>query len=187
MTWNILSLCADFFILAGSILQVGGKFWLKHQAKKDLVKTKRGSLPAGAISINIAASGDNFDIFGFLSIGVGSVYLILNDFGFASTSILLFALCLIQSAFLVMAGFETYAVEAENSVEVYMWRKWPIHIKLFIVPFFGSFVIVIFVAAWATAGFLDVLTALPLIAVSLALVIYVWKSSDTVTLRRKAW
>jgi hypothetical protein len=185
LTWDILALCADFFILAGSILQVGGKFWLKHQAKKDLVKNKPRSLPAGAIAINFSASGDNFDIFGFLSIGVGSVYLILNDFGFGSASNLLFALCLIQSAFLVIAGFEIYAVEAENSVEVYMWRTWPMHIRLFIIPFFGSAMMAVIVGVMAAVGFLDVLTGLPLIVVSLALVIYVGKSTDTVTLRQK--
>ena len=171
--------------MAGAILQVGGRFWLKHQAKENLVRTKRRSLPAGAIAINISASGDNLDIFGFLSIGVGSVYLILNDFGLASTSNLLFALCLVQSAFLIVIGFETYAVEAENSVEVYMWRLWPLHIKLFGVVMFGMFTMAAAVLSTIATGALDLATASPLLAVSVAVAIYVWRTLDSVTLRHK--
>lgn len=185
LTWNILALCADFFILAGSTLQVVGKLRLRHQAKKDLSKTRIGSLPAGATAINFAASGDNLDIFGFLSIGVGSVYLMLNDLGFASASSLLLVLCLIQSAFLLIIGFETYAIEAENSDEVYMFRTWPLHIGLFSLCIIGSVLIAVMVVATVVLGFLDFVTASPLMAVSAAITMYLMKSLDTVTLRRK--
>ena len=177
---DILSLCADFFVLGGSVLQVGGKFWIRH-----LSHSRKLQMPAGGIGVNVRGSNDNHDIFSFLSIGVGSIYFIYNDYGLSSTSLLLLALCLTEAILIAGIGFETYSVFAENSYDVLNWQVWPLHTIPFIMLALGDTAMVIAVAMTVAFGWLDAFGALPLLVVSIASSAYLWKSLNFKTLRHK--
>ena len=133
-------------------------------------------MPAGGIGVNVRGSNDNHDIFSFLSIGVGSIYFIYNDYGLSSTSLLLLALCLTEAILIAGIGFETYSVFAENSYDVLNWQVWPLHTIPFIMLALGDTAMVIAVAMTVAFGWLDAFGALPLLVVSIASSAYLWKS-----------
>jgi hypothetical protein len=185
LAWNILALCADFFVLGGSIVQVGGKFWIRHVSqRKDFAST----MPAGGTRVDLHATSDNLDVFSFLSIGVGSVYFILGDFGISSSSTLLLGLCLVETTILLVVGFGTYSVVGENDMEVWKYHVWPVWFIPFIGAFMGTFMMafVVTVASFAF-GALDWQTSLPLLLVSVALAAYLAKSLDLTRVREKPW
>ena len=135
--------------------------------------------------MDLSATRDNLDIFGFLAIGLGSVYYILNDSGLSSSSEWLLPLCLAESAFFLIVGFESYSVEAENSSEVYRWPVWPFHMRVYFFGFIGNFLMAIILFTFMGLGLIGWIAALPLLIASGALSFYLWKALDTVTLRRK--
>jgi hypothetical protein len=142
-------------------------------------------MPAGMKDIDQSVSRDNFDIYSFLLIGVGSIYFILNDLGLSSTSNMLLALSLAESTVFLIIGFSSCSVQAENDVEVYRWRTWPLYIKAYIVGLIATSLMVICLAIFMASGQLDRATTFPLLMVSAILTFYLWKSANTKTLWMK--
>ena len=143
-------------------------------------------MPAGVRGIEQSVSRDNFDIYSFLLIGLGSIYFILNDLGLSSTSNLLLASSLAESTVFVVIGFSSCSVQAENDEEVYRWRTWPLYIKVFFVGFIVTFAMVIYLAIFMASGQLDWATTFPLLIISAILTFYLWKSSNVKTLWTKS-
>ena len=179
-TVNYLSLSADFFVLAGAILQVGGKFWVRRVARRPNRIT-----PAGYTGIDFKATEDNYDVFSFLAIGVGSIYFILNDSGFESPSDLLLALCVVEALIIMGTGFESYSVLDENSESVMRWQVWPVHMNPFIILMVSAMGMVVVVGLSMAIGYLDPILAVPLLVVASSLTVYLFHSLKFRTVRPK--
>jgi hypothetical protein len=180
LAWTILALCADFFVLGGSIIQVGGRFWVRHLRGLGGV-----SLPAGGKQIDIHSTNDNLDIYGFLSIGVGSVYFIFNDAGLSSSSTALLSLCIVETIIILVLGFFSYAVEGENTFDTWKLQIWPWHAIPFVGALIGTSLIAMVVVMAIALGWLDWLDSLPLLLVSASLVVYILKSFNQFKTHRK--
>lgn len=137
------------------------------------------------MGVNVRRSNDNHDIFSFLSIGIGSIYFIYNDYGFSSTSLFLLFLAIIEASLIAGIGFETYSVDSENSYDVLNWQLWPLHTIPFIALSLTATLMVIVVAMGMALRLFDVVSGLPLLLVSVVTAAYLWKSLSFKTIRHK--